>query len=298
MNRYGKLYSKAGMFEECVNDLTLLLSFHDIWEIYFLRALHHILLNNLADAEADLNSALSSRVSGGDEEDPEDCPVMVNFLGTLLTRLGRPKEVLALYYKWDRCVVTAQSIANLANTYNLLGDAEQSLSAYATLPRNSECPIQNFDRKVGCESKGENNANQTQRTHYEMGLILYRFGRLSESSMDFRKCLDRPSLTNDDINSYTRLRCVYYTGLVQLNRAQFYDSLLTFSKIFSDPQLRSKYANSEYFRSSIYLREYARYLHNHLDTKPFAKLDSDQEIDWQLRHAWLTNTYLDINDVT
>jgi tetratricopeptide (TPR) repeat protein len=237
--RRAEVYITINMFQEALSDLEKALNMRPNNRLRFSSGIVNLLLENFAQAEIEFKKNL-------DEDPNKTGPVYIMsyfhlglaqyYRGRLRNAIEVFKEVLKLQPTHvEACVSLAQAFRELGNTRAARSRFDQALSM---------------------------SPNHTLSLQLKGGLLYY-----SGDSQAARPVLQQCMSVDPDNNS-----CQYLLALSNVALGQFYQGVKLSTKVMikSLPELK---ISPERVRAQ-YVREYARYLHAHLDT-PLGQLQPE-----------------------
>ncbi|KAJ8308492.1 hypothetical protein KUTeg_013366 [Tegillarca granosa] len=244
--RRAEVYLSLGQYHKALLDLNKAASLRPTDKIYFLRGILHLLLENFKDAETDFKRNL-------DVESPLYLTSYFHlglaqyYRGKVRNAIEVFKEVLKIQPK------NVEATTSLAQAFRELGNLRAARNKFnhslALSPRH---PF----------------------TLHLQGNMFYYSGEPAKAVHDFNKCLEA-----DPGN----INCQYMQALSYVSMGKFYEGVKSSTKVMVKnlPELSA----SPEFVKAHYLREYARYLHAHLDS-PVSNLKLDEELNSEFKDHW------------
>ncbi|XP_064622955.1 tetratricopeptide repeat protein 13-like isoform X2 [Lineus longissimus] len=246
--RRAEVLALAGLTKEALEDISQALKTRPTAKLYFLRGVMALSSEDLTSAEMNFREAL-------DMNDSHKLSILY-YLGITLYYKGKLRNAIAVFkdvikMKPDHL----DAFTSMAHSYSGIG--------------NFRLAMENFNHSL--------TLNPQHIAALQLrGLMFYQTGYLNSALVDFQKCLS--------VNPQNQ-RCMYMKGVIHLARGNYFDAVKTHTKVMIGHPLTVMRVSSDFIRAH-YLREYARYLHAHVDT-PFLDLRADEDFVPEFKDKWI-----------
>ncbi|XP_071962571.1 tetratricopeptide repeat protein 13-like isoform X2 [Antedon mediterranea] len=254
----------------------------DVAESWERRAEIYTPLGRNKDAMADLNKALSLKITprplahramiAFKEENYVQAtkdffasvrlnptqPETFHFLGLAIYHQGKIGEAIKVFEQTLRQKPElVECIRSLAHAYRELGDYDLALKHFTSALTINPNHVQSLQLR---------------------GSLLYHGGKPAEALPDFKACLALEP--HNDV-------CQYMKGLSYAAVGQYFEAIKSNAKLMVQHQIHHHHAIfSNEHTKAMYLREYSRYLHSHLDS-PFQDYSIGLDLDPIFKDRWV-----------
>ncbi|KAK3093376.1 hypothetical protein FSP39_014746 [Pinctada imbricata] len=254
--RRAESYIALHHYDEALDDLNKAAETSPSKRLYFIRGIVNLLLENFADAERDFKKTLDSESS--------------LYLPSYF-HLG-----IALYYRGkirNAIEVFKEVLQNKPDHV----DASTSLAQAFRELGNIKAASRRFNQSVHMNPRHA-------QTLQLWGSLLYTLGDFGNALLKFDRCL---LIDSKNIN------CQYMKALSLIAGGRIFNGLKSATKVMvhNTPAIKA----SPDFMKAHYLREYARYLHSHLDD-PFLQFNPDEDLDGDFKNRWSRELSFDFKD--
>nr|XP_039259057.1 tetratricopeptide repeat protein 13-like [Styela clava] len=251
LERRAEVYQAMGRLHEANNDYSRILK-NNLSDpnIYMHRGSVLFLLEEYSKAHDDFQKSL---------DNTPDQPVAMHYQALCLYHMGRLKESITLF----------QDILKLKPDYTeviqSLGQAYRELGEF-------DLAIENFNKALS--------VNPTDARSYRYkGHLQYNHGDADDALQSFKTCTSLEPFNEP---------CQFMKAVSLATMGQYYPAVKEFTKVMLNHPVDPDKPSLEYTRV-IYLREWCRYMHSHLD-KSIVDLCAETNLSMEFREHWV-NSY-------
>ncbi|XP_078491570.1 tetratricopeptide repeat protein 13 [Ciona intestinalis] len=243
-------YSKLNDHYHAYKDYSEAINILPSFRLYLERAICLVFMEKYIEAYEDLK--ISTRMQ------PQQ-PLALHYMATCLFHMRRYPEALESFKAVLALKENDVDILNaIALTYREMGDFDSAFDF--------------IEQSISVNPMASD-------TYQRKGELLYKRGRVEEALQAFKYCVSL-SPTNDI--------CQYMKGVCHATLGQFYSAIKEITKGTTERVVLTADGNYLY-PPTIFLREFCRYLHSHLDNNRH-EVNPDKDLNASFRENWSKST--------